>query len=152
MDSNSQSMPDLDIVADDKKVQDNTITIKVVDDTNELSFKLKRNMPIKKVMDAYCKRNSKNRDSIKFLFDGNRLSDENTPESMEMEDGDVIDVVLEQIGGYTVIDRLKMINENQHLYFPTISNVPKLQSGTVALVVNKFIIDICRFSLSLIHI
>lgn len=37
--------------------------------------------------------------SIAFLFDGRRLRGEQTPDELEMEDGDEIDAMLHQTGG-----------------------------------------------------
>ena len=37
--------------------------------------------------------------SVRFLFDGNRVNPNQTPQELEMEDGDVIDVMVEQQGG-----------------------------------------------------
>ena len=37
--------------------------------------------------------------SVRFLFDGNRISPNQTPEELDMEDNDVIDVMVEQQGG-----------------------------------------------------
>ena len=36
---------------------------------------------------------------VRFVYDGNRLNPTDTPNSLEMEDGDAIDAFLEQIGG-----------------------------------------------------
>jgi small ubiquitin-related modifier len=38
-------------------------------------------------------------DQIRFLFDGNRLRENQTPDELEMEDDDVIDAMLFQVGG-----------------------------------------------------
>ncbi len=38
-------------------------------------------------------------DTIKFLYDGHRLQNTQSPSELEMEDGDVIDAVIEQVGG-----------------------------------------------------
>uniref|UniRef100_A0A7S3UZ61 Ubiquitin-like domain-containing protein n=1 Tax=Aplanochytrium stocchinoi TaxID=215587 RepID=A0A7S3UZ61_9STRA len=38
--------------------------------------------------------------TFRFLFDGNRINEMDTPESIEVEDGDMIDVVMEQQGGF----------------------------------------------------
>uniref|UniRef100_K3XS44 Ubiquitin-like domain-containing protein n=1 Tax=Setaria italica TaxID=4555 RepID=K3XS44_SETIT len=38
--------------------------------------------------------------AIAFLFDGRRLRGEQTPDELEMEDGDEIDAMLHQTGGY----------------------------------------------------
>ena len=50
-------------------------------------------------MDAYCSREQKERNAIRFLLEGTRIADGDTPESLEMEDGDSIEVFLEQQGG-----------------------------------------------------
>lgn len=36
---------------------------------------------------------------MRFVFDGQRLRPESSPAELEMEDGDVIDVMIEQLGG-----------------------------------------------------
>ena len=35
---------------------------------------------------------------LRFLFDGRRIADADTPSSLQMEEGDVIEVYWEQIG------------------------------------------------------
>ncbi|KAI0529519.1 small ubiquitin-related modifier 1 isoform X1 [Dendrobium catenatum] len=68
-------------------------------DGNELFFRIKRNTQLKKLINAYCERQSIGSDSIAFLFDGRRIGGEQTPHELEMEDGDEIDAMLHQIGG-----------------------------------------------------
>jgi hypothetical protein len=68
-------------------------------DGNDLLFKIKKSTPLKKVMDAYCERQGKNRTLVRFLFEGSRVQDNDTPDSLELEDGDMIQVFLEQQGG-----------------------------------------------------
>lgn len=53
-------------------------------------------------MNAYCDRQSVEINSIAFLFDGRRLRGEQTPDELEMEDGDEIDAMLHQTGGVTI--------------------------------------------------
>lgn len=36
---------------------------------------------------------------MRFLFDGERLNENRTPKDLNMENGDEIDVVIEQVGG-----------------------------------------------------
>ena len=50
-------------------------------------------------MEAYCVRQSLQMDQIRFLFDGNRLRENQTPDELEMEDDDAIDAMLFQVGG-----------------------------------------------------
>ena len=68
-------------------------------DGNEVFFRIKRSTQLKKLMNAYCDRQSVAIDSIVFLFDGRRLRGEQTPDELEMEDGDEIDAMLHQTGG-----------------------------------------------------
>ncbi|GAA0160715.1 hypothetical protein LIER_17207 [Lithospermum erythrorhizon] len=68
-------------------------------DGNEVFFRIKRSTQLKKLMNAYCERQSVELSSIAFLFDGRRLRAEQTPDELEMEDGDEIDAMLHQTGG-----------------------------------------------------
>ncbi|KUJ13917.1 ubiquitin-like protein [Mollisia scopiformis] len=76
------------------------LNVKVVDQSrNEVFFKIKMHTPLKKVMDAYCERQSIRREDIRFVLEGERITDNDTPLSKEMEDGDSIEVFREQTGG-----------------------------------------------------
>ncbi|PPD93648.1 hypothetical protein GOBAR_DD09397 [Gossypium barbadense] len=80
---------------EDKKPADQTahINLKVKgQDGNEVFFRIKRSTQLKKLMNAYCDRQSVDFNSIAFLFDGRRLR-------LEMEEGDEIDAMLHQTGG-----------------------------------------------------
>ncbi|KAL8103353.1 small ubiquitin-related modifier 1-like [Apium graveolens] len=68
-------------------------------DGNEVFFRIKRSTQLKKLMNAYCDRQSVDINSIAFLFDGRRLRGEQSPDELEMEDGDEIDAMLHQTGG-----------------------------------------------------
>lgn len=68
-------------------------------DGNEVFFRIKRSTQLKKLMNAYCDRQSVDMNAIAFLFDGRRLRAEQTPDELEMEDGDEIDAMLHQTGG-----------------------------------------------------
>ncbi|XP_038712920.1 small ubiquitin-related modifier 1-like [Tripterygium wilfordii] len=88
---------------DDKKPNDQSahINLKVKgQDGNEVFFRIKRSTQMKKLMNAYCERQSVDFSSIAFLFDGRRLRAEYSPEELEMEDGDEIDAMLHQTGGF----------------------------------------------------
>ncbi|XP_047950456.1 small ubiquitin-related modifier 1-like [Salvia hispanica] len=89
-------------VEDDKKPADSTIHINLKvkgQDGNEVFFRIKRSTALKKLMNAYCDRQSVEYSSIAFLFDGRRLRPEQTPDELEMEDGDEVDAMLHQTGG-----------------------------------------------------
>ncbi|KAL9254323.1 Small ubiquitin-related modifier 2-like protein [Drosera capensis] len=88
---------------EDKKPNDPSaahINLKVKgQDGNEVFFRIKRGTQLKKLMNAYCDRSSVEFNSIAFLFDGRRLRPDQTPDDLEMEDGDEIDAMLHQTGG-----------------------------------------------------
>lgn len=75
------------------------INLKVSDGTSEIYFKIKRSTPMKRLMEAFCKRQGKSFDSLRFLSDGERVDGNATPDDMDLEDGDVIEAHREQIGG-----------------------------------------------------
>ncbi|CCH43773.1 hypothetical protein BN7_3327 [Wickerhamomyces ciferrii] len=75
------------------------INLKVSDGTNEIFFKIKRATPLKRLMEAFAKRQGKSLNSIRFLFEGQRVKEDATPDEMDLEDGDVIEAHQEQIGG-----------------------------------------------------
>ncbi|GKB85897.1 small ubiquitin-related modifier 2, partial [Tanacetum coccineum] len=70
---------------------------------NEVFFRIKRSTQFKKLMNAYCDRQSVDMSSIAFLFDGRLLRADQTPDELEMEDGDEIDAMLHQTGGGFII-------------------------------------------------
>ena len=75
------------------------INLKVVtQDGNEIYFKVRRNVRLQTLMHAFCNRQGVTMGSVRFLFDGNRINDMQTPSQLEMEDGDIIDVMVEQMG------------------------------------------------------
>ncbi|XP_065053774.1 small ubiquitin-related modifier 1-like [Rhopilema esculentum] len=76
------------------------INLKVVGgDNSEVHFKIKRTTQLKKLKTAYCDRQGIPHNSVRFLFDGQRITDDTTPKQLEMEDDDVIEVYQEQTGG-----------------------------------------------------
>ncbi|MCJ1308136.1 hypothetical protein MMC25_001788 [Agyrium rufum] len=75
------------------------LNIKVTDSNNEVFFKIKRTTQLKKLMDAFCDRQGKSPTSVRFLFDGQRVQPGDTPDTLDMNDGDTLEVHQEQIGG-----------------------------------------------------
>jgi small ubiquitin-related modifier len=65
----------------------------------EVLFKLKLSTPLRKLMDAYCHREGLPVDGVRFLYDGERVNRDQTPEELDMQDGDEIDALVEQTGG-----------------------------------------------------
>ncbi|KFY35021.1 hypothetical protein V495_08074 [Pseudogymnoascus sp. VKM F-4514 (FW-929)] len=75
------------------------LNIKVTDNNNEVFFKIKRTTQLKKLMDAFCERQGKAPSSVRFLFDGSRVQATDSPDTLDMQDGDTLEVHQEQIGG-----------------------------------------------------
>lgn len=76
------------------------VSIRVIDSNGtEVYFKLKKDTQMKKVFAAYCERKAVEYDSIRFLFNGDRITPDSTPSSLKMEDNDVIDALVSQTGG-----------------------------------------------------
>jgi small ubiquitin-related modifier len=52
-----------------------------------------------KVFKAYAERKGVNEASMRFVLDGDVVKGDQTPKMLELEDGDQIDCMLEQVGG-----------------------------------------------------
>lgn len=76
------------------------LNIKLKDDReNEVFFKVKSTTQLSKVITAYCNQQGVEPKTLRFFFDNQRINPGDTPGSLEMEDGDMIDVHQEQQGG-----------------------------------------------------
>lgn len=78
---------------------DTHINLKVSDGSSEIFFKIKRSTPMRRLMEAFCKRQGKPMDTLRFLVDGTRVGPDNTPDDLDLEDGDLIEAHREQVGG-----------------------------------------------------
>lgn len=75
------------------------ISIKVSDlDGGEVIFKMKNTTRFASIFEAICARKKLANGSFSLIFDGKRVKRNDTPEDLDMEDGDEIVVVLEQYG------------------------------------------------------
>jgi len=79
----------------------NRICLRVItcDLNNEVQFRLKTEVPMVRMKTAYCKRLGHEVGEIRFMFEGVRITDDDTPKSLGMLDNDVIEVYQETIGG-----------------------------------------------------
>lgn len=97
MSDNTEKKPQAN---DGAKQESEQIQLKVRDaDGNEVFFRIKKHTQLKKLMDAYCNKKGAAPGSFRFLFDGERLNEDDTPEKLNMEDMDSIDAMLYQQGG-----------------------------------------------------
>ena len=75
------------------------LTIRIRDQYGEETyFKVKPQTRMDKVFNAFATRKGVHCNSLKFMIDAQRISDLDTPQSLELEDGDQIDVMPELRG------------------------------------------------------
>jgi len=88
-----------EVVAETPKENDR-ISLRIVgQDGGEVYFKVRSNTPFHKIAKAYCDRKGVSAQSIRFLFDGQRVNDDDNAEKLGLQDDDVIDALLQQVGG-----------------------------------------------------
>mmetsp|Transcript_17670 Transcript_17670/g.34224 ORF Transcript_17670/g.34224 Transcript_17670/m.34224 type:complete len:114 (+) Transcript_17670:1443-1784(+) len=68
-------------------------------DNNEVHFKVKKTTKFEKIMEAFCKKKGVDKANTRFIFDGQRINGQQTPNDLDMEDDDTIEVMMEQVGG-----------------------------------------------------
>ena len=80
---------------------ENTIHLVVKsNDQEEIHFRIKRDVPLKKLIDKYCMRiGITNQNSVNFIYDDKKIGINQTANKLKMEDMDVIYVVVPQVGG-----------------------------------------------------
>ena len=84
----------------DKKKSEEKIEIHFVDQGMEdQTITVPETMSFQEMKHIYLNQNESQRSKIRLFFDGDRLQDHETPKIVQMENGDTIDVFLEQIGG-----------------------------------------------------
>ena len=80
--------------------QDDFVMINVrMQNGSVTKFRMRGGSPMFKLMEAFCARHNLLRDQIRFLYDGVRVRDDETPDSLDMDDEDTVDVFLFQVGG-----------------------------------------------------
>jgi small ubiquitin-related modifier len=85
---------------DEPPKADEFLTIKVVDQNGEeVQFRIKKTTPMKKMMSVYIEKHGMDPNAVRFLYDGKRIDEKDTAQSLDMEDQDVVDAVLSQSGG-----------------------------------------------------
>jgi small ubiquitin-related modifier len=90
-----------DVKPDIKGDKPEVVTLKLRNaDGAETIFKVKWTTKFSKIMEAYCKKFGLEQGGIRLVFDGSRLDEHESPESANLEDGDVIEVRTFMIGGF----------------------------------------------------
>jgi small ubiquitin-related modifier len=84
----------------ENKDETDYIKLKVVgQDANEIHFRVKMSTSMGKLKKSYSERVGAQISTLRFIFDGARINDDDTPRGLEMEQDDVIEVYQEQTGG-----------------------------------------------------
>jgi hypothetical protein len=82
------------------KVPTDHIQVKVRSvDGNEVYFRIRKTTKMEKLMTTYCARLGQSLDAVRFLYDGERIRGDHTAEDLGMEDDDLIDAMVQQVGG-----------------------------------------------------
>jgi len=76
------------------------IKLKVIGhDSNEIHFRIMKTTHMGKLKKLYAERIGVPVIELRFIFDGQRINDDETPQSLEMVEDDVIETYPEQVGG-----------------------------------------------------
>ncbi|KAI5188737.1 small ubiquitin-related modifier [Nematocida minor] len=77
-----------------------TLQLKVTDQTQKTStFVMKKKTKLSKLFKEYSERAELNAHKLRFVHKGVTLSGEDTPESVGLESGDLLEVFSSQVGG-----------------------------------------------------
>merc|ERR1719154_855300 len=94
------------------------LTLKVVrpsqeQESVEIHFRVKQTTQMGKLKRSYSERIGVPMSSLRFLYDGRRISDEATPGTLEMESGDYIEVYNELgLGGHDPVENIRNLPYN----------------------------------------
>ncbi|XP_026819436.1 small ubiquitin-related modifier 3-like [Rhopalosiphum maidis] len=81
-------------------VSSERINLKVLgQDNSVIQFKIRKNTQLRKLMNAYCEKTGLVYNSVRFRFDGQSVNANDTPASLNLEEGDTIEVFQQQTGG-----------------------------------------------------
>lgn len=84
----------------DVKKEERPISLRVQDQQGgQVHFKVKFSTPMRKIFDMYAQKRGVAVNVLRFMLDGRRIRPEDTAASLDLEDNDQIDCLLEQIGG-----------------------------------------------------
>lgn len=76
------------------------LRVKSATHSEEVHFKIKKATPLKKLMEKFAERiGVENINTVTFLYEGERVYPNNTPEQLNMQEKDLIEVTVNQVGG-----------------------------------------------------
>ena len=65
----------------------------------QMSFKIRMTTKMIKPKEMFCNAHNLRSQSVRLFFEGRRISDTDSPNDLDLKDGDDIDVLTEQAGG-----------------------------------------------------
>lgn len=96
----SEEPPKTNAPAEETAAASTHIQLKVRSvDGSEVYFRIKRKTRMEKLMSTYCARLGQSMDAVRFLYDGERIRGDHTADDLGMEDNDLIDAMVQQVGG-----------------------------------------------------
>ncbi|XP_050532560.1 small ubiquitin-related modifier-like [Daktulosphaira vitifoliae] len=86
---------------DDKVSSEEYIRLRVItsDMTNEVHFRVKSATALGRLKRSYCSKLGFQVEELRFVFDGHRITDDDTPKKLGMMNDDVIEIYQERTGG-----------------------------------------------------
>ncbi|XP_021565183.1 small ubiquitin-related modifier 1-like, partial [Carlito syrichta] len=95
--SDQEAKPSTEDLGDKK--EGGYIKLQVIgQDSSGVHFKVKMTTHLKKLRETYCQRQRVPMNSLRFLFEGQRIADNHTPKELVMEEEDVIEIYQELTG------------------------------------------------------
>ena len=96
------------------KENPDNINLKVMgQDGKFLKFKIAKHTALKKLMLTYCERAGLDIQTIRFSFDGSRINESDTATSLDLQEGDTVEVFMQQTGGISdESNPIGMLQEN----------------------------------------
>lgn len=98
-------------MATESPASDEHIRIRVItsDTNNEVHFQIKPAQALGRLKRSYCRRLGIQIEELRFVFDGHRITDDDTPQSLGMVNDDIIEIYQERTGGYMWIWKENLI-------------------------------------------
>jgi len=91
----------LEVTDDKAAAADEYIRLRVItsDMTNEVHFRVKAATALVRLKRSYCSKLGFQVGELRFVFDGHRITDDDTPKKLGMINDDVIEIYQERTGG-----------------------------------------------------
>lgn len=92
----------LEVAEEKAATTDEYIRLRVItsDMTNEVHFRVKAATALGRLKRSYCSKLGFQVEELRFVFDGHRITDDDTPKSLGMMNDDVIEIYQERTGGF----------------------------------------------------